>query len=180
MPYDDPLILRIPERSLVLLVGPSGSGKSTFAQRHFQPTEIVSSDACRALVCDDEADQSANAPAFFLLHSLVRLRLQRGRLTVVDATNVQFHARRPLRAIARRRQVPIIAIVFNLPPSVATAWNRARPGRQVPDDVLEQQRMDLQRTRRALPREHYHAIYQLSEPAQIDRTQVIRGPFTET
>ena len=46
--------ISIPEFSLVLLIGASGSGKSTFARKHFLPTEIVSSDACRGLVSDDE------------------------------------------------------------------------------------------------------------------------------
>ena len=40
----------IPDLSLVVLIGASGSGKSTFARRHFLPTEMISSDACRGLV----------------------------------------------------------------------------------------------------------------------------------
>ena len=46
--------LTLPELSLVVLVGASSSGKSTFARKHFKPTEVVSADACRALVADDE------------------------------------------------------------------------------------------------------------------------------
>ncbi len=42
--------IKIPELSLVTLVGVSGSGKSTFAARHFLPTEVLSSDFCRGLV----------------------------------------------------------------------------------------------------------------------------------
>lgn len=44
--------IRIPELALVALVGASGSGKSTFARAHFKPTEVISSDYCRALVSD--------------------------------------------------------------------------------------------------------------------------------
>lgn len=51
----------IPNLSLVVLIGPSGSGKSTFARKHFLPTEILSSDACRALVSDEENNQAADA-----------------------------------------------------------------------------------------------------------------------
>ena len=40
--------LDIPDLSLVVLVGVSGSGKSTFAARHFKPTQVLSSDFCRA------------------------------------------------------------------------------------------------------------------------------------
>ncbi|MFN7017206.1 MAG: AAA family ATPase, partial [Fimbriimonadales bacterium] len=67
--------LEIPELSVVVLVGASGAGKSTFARRWFLPTEIVSSDACRAMIADDENDQSATPHAFDLLHTIVGKRL---------------------------------------------------------------------------------------------------------
>src|SRR5215470_19378042 len=60
--------LGIPELSLVVLIGASGSGKSTFARAHFRPTEVISSDFCRALVSDDENDLSATDDAFDILH----------------------------------------------------------------------------------------------------------------
>src|SRR5205823_7366525 len=93
--------LTIPELSLVVLIGASGSGKSTFARKHFKPTEILSSDFCRGLVSDDENDQAATKEAFDVLHFIARKRLAAGRLTVVDATNVQEAARQPLIRIAR-------------------------------------------------------------------------------
>lgn len=80
--------VKVPELSLVVLVGTSGSGKSTFAATHFHPTEVISSDACRAMVSDDANDQSATNDAFDLLEYIAGKRLDRGRLTVVDATNV--------------------------------------------------------------------------------------------
>ena len=84
----------VPNLSLIVLIGPSGSGKSTFARRHFRPTEILSSDACRGMVCDDENDQAVTHQAFDVLHFIARKRLALGRLTVVDATNVQPEARK--------------------------------------------------------------------------------------
>ena len=87
--------LPLPSPSLVVLVGVAGCGKSTFAARHFAPTEVVSSDRCRALVADDESDQTATRDAFDVLHLIVDRRLARMRLTVVDATNVKPEARRP-------------------------------------------------------------------------------------
>src|SRR5438874_11341799 len=93
--------LRIPKLSLVVLIGPSGSGKSTFARQHFKPTEVLSSDFCRGLVSDNENDQAATNDAFDVLHFVAAKRLAAGRLTVVDATNVQEEARRPLVALAR-------------------------------------------------------------------------------
>ena len=97
--------LGIPELSLVALVGVSGSGKSTFARAHFRPTEVISSDFCRGLVSDDENDQAAAPDAFDVLHYIAGKRLARGRLTVVDATNVQPEARRALVALAREHDV---------------------------------------------------------------------------
>ena len=46
-------ILRVPSPSFVVMVGPAGSGKSTFCRRNFRPGQIVSTDACRALIAGD-------------------------------------------------------------------------------------------------------------------------------
>src|SRR5712691_10296439 len=92
--------LKIPELSLVVLIGASGSGKSTFARQHFKPTEVLSSDFCRGLVSDDENDQRASNDAFAVLHFIAARRLSAGRLTVIDATNVEPDSRKPLLALA--------------------------------------------------------------------------------
>ncbi len=93
----------IPELSLVVLIGASGSGKSSFAREHFKPTEVLSSDFCRGLVSDDENDQAATKDAFDVLNYIAGKRLAAGRLTVVDATNVQPEARKPLVTLAGER-----------------------------------------------------------------------------
>ena len=122
--------ISIPELSLVLLVGPSGCGKSSFARKHFLPTEVVSSDFCRALVSDNENDQSATGDAFDVLHEIIRKRLTRGRLTVVDATNVQPEARKSLIALAKEYHLFAEAIVFDLPERLCQDRNALRPDRQ--------------------------------------------------
>src|SRR6202166_1924644 len=106
--------ITIPKLSLVVLVGPSGSGKSTFARRHFKPTEVLSSDFCRGLVRDNETDQTGTADAFAVLHFIAARRLAAGRLTVVDATNVQPEARRPLVPLARQYHCLPVAVVLDL------------------------------------------------------------------
>src|SRR5690349_7710780 len=93
-------IIEIPDFAMVVLIGASGSGKSTFAALHFRPTEVLSSDAFRAMVSDDENDLEATTDAFAALHYLAGVRLRRRKLVVVDATNVQPEARRPLIQLA--------------------------------------------------------------------------------
>src|SRR5690606_25675893 len=121
--------IKIPKLALVVLIGPSGSGKSTFARKHFLPTEVLSSDYCRALVSDDENDQAATADAFDVLNYIAAKRLAAGRLTAVDATNVQPEARQPLVALARQYHCLPVAIVLNLPERVCQERNRDREHR---------------------------------------------------
>src|SRR5438105_15257607 len=115
--------LTIPELSLVVLIGPSGSGKSTFARTHFKSTEVLSSDTCRGLISDDENDQSVSKEAFEVLHFIAAKRLAAGKLTVIDATNVQAESRKPLLALAREYHVLPAAIVFSLPEQVCQECN---------------------------------------------------------
>src|SRR5216117_1137639 len=131
--------LIIPTPSLVALVGISGSGKSTFARRHFLPTEVLSSDYCRGLVSDDEKSQDATKDAFELLHYIARKRLAAGRLTVVDATNVQPEARKPLVALAREYHCLPVAIVLNVSEKTCQERNRERPDRTFGSHVIRQQ-----------------------------------------
>jgi len=123
----------------VVLIGPSGAGKSTFAAAHFRETEIVSSDFCRKLICDDENDQSATSQAFGLLHLIVSRRLARGRRTVVDATNLRRSDRAAMLRIAQRFQRPAVAILFAVSLETAIQRNRSRPGRKVEDRVVATQ-----------------------------------------
>ncbi len=121
--------IRIPNLSLVVLIGPSGSGKSSFAAKHFKRTEVLSSDFCRGLVSDDENCQEATNDAFDVLHYVAGKRLERGMLTVVDATNVQPEARKPLIALARQYHALPVAIVLKIPEKVCRERNKGRPDR---------------------------------------------------
>src|SRR6185312_11009373 len=118
--------LTIPELCLVVLVGPSGCGKSTFARTHFKPTEVLSSDFCRGLVSDDENNQDATPDAFDVLKFVAAKRLAAGRLTVIDATNVQPESRKPLVALAKEHDVLPVAVVLKLPEDVCLQRNKQR------------------------------------------------------
>ena len=169
--------IKVPELSLVVLVGISGSGKSTFARAHFAPTEVLSSDFCRALVSDDENDQAATADAFEVLDFIAAKRLAAGRLTVIDATSVQAAARQSLVALARRQHVLAVAIVLDLPESICAARNAARPDRAFGARVLRQQHEQLRRGLRGLRREGFHRVHVLSSPDEIAAAVIEREPL---
>src|SRR5438093_6066857 len=121
--------ISIPKLSLVVLIGPSGSGKSTFARKHFLPTEVLSSDACRGMVSDDETNQAVTNEAFALLHYIAAQRLALGRLTVIDATNVQPEARKPLVELARKFHCLSVSVVINLTDCLCQDRNCSRDER---------------------------------------------------
>lgn len=169
--------LAIPDLCVVVLVGVTGSGKSTFARRHFLPTEVLASDACRALVADDENDQSATNAAFEVLHAIARKRLQLGRLCVVDATNVQAEARRSLFKLAKEEHVLAVAVVLDVPEEVCAARNGARPERQFGPHVLRNQQAQLRRSLRGLRREGFHRVYHLHGEDEIAAASFEREPL---
>jgi protein phosphatase len=171
------MTLTIPELSLVVLIGPSGCGKSTFAKRHFKPTEVMSSDAFRALVSDDENDQSSTDDAFAVLHFAAARRLARAKLTVIDATNVQPEARKPLVALAREYHVLPVAIVLDLPERICHDRNRTRPDRDFGPHVIRNQKSQLHRSLRGLGREGFRHVHVLKTQDEIDAAVIERQPL---
>jgi protein phosphatase len=169
--------LTIPELSLVVMIGPSGCGKSTFARKYFKTTEVLSSDYCRGLVSDDENDQSATRDAFEVLHFIAAKRLSLGRLTVVDATNVQPDARKPLVALARQYHVLPVAIVLNTPERICVDRNRSRADRNFGPHVIRNQVQDLRRSLRDLEREGFRHVHVLKGVEEIDAATIERQPL---
>lgn len=166
--------LAVPDLSLVVLVGATGSGKSTFAARHFRPTEVLSSDFCRGLVSDDENDQSASGEAFEVLHFIAAKRLAAGRLTVVDATNVQSEARAQLVRLAREHDVLPVAIVLDVPEQVCAARNAARADRAgLPRRVIQRHQRELRRSLRNLEREGFRKVHILRGPEEVESVEVV-------
>lgn len=170
------LALSVPADSLILLIGIAASGKSTFARRHFAPTEILSSDALRAMITDDPTAQGATEDAFDLLHRILAMRLRRGRLTVVDATNVEDWAREQLVTVARRHRRPSVAIVLNVPIAVALERNASRPAPRPPPGALRRQQRWLLDSLASLADEGFAAVHVLRAPDEIDAARVERSP----
>ncbi len=166
--------ITIPDPSLVLLLGVSGSGKSTFARQHFAPTEIVSSDHCRALVCDDENDQSVNQAAFEILHLIAAKRLAQGKLAVIDATNVQAAARQQLLVLAAAARLPAVAIVFKFDIEICLQHNAKRLHRVVPPEIILQQQQALLESLASLAGEGFQSVYVLTATAEMATTTILR------
>lgn len=164
----------IPTMGLVVLVGVSGSGKSTFARTHFTPTEVVSSDACRGMVADDETDQSATPDAFDVLHYIVGVRLRRGLLAVVDATNVQPEARAALVRLAKSHDVLVSAVVLDVPESVAVERNSTRADRDFGPHIIARQHRELRRSLGRIRKEGFHRVHVLHGQREIDAVVVRR------
>ncbi|MFT4090099.1 MAG: polynucleotide kinase-phosphatase [Asticcacaulis sp.] len=169
--------IMLPGLSLVLLIGASGSGKSSFARQHFLPTEVISSDWCRGLVSDDENDQSATKDAFEVLHFIAGKRLAAGRMTVIDATNVQPEARRSLIALARQHHVIPVAIVLDLPRELCLERNRQRPDRNFGKNVVWGQADSLRRSLKGLRKEGFSHVTILKTPEEIDIVHIARQPL---
>jgi len=135
--------MQIPDPALVVLVGAAGSGKSTWAAAHYRPTEVVSSDALRAVVGSGTADLDASNDAFEVLDLVVTGRTRRGLTVVVDTLGLDRERRAGWAALARAADLPLVAVVFGTPAATCRARNAARD-RPVPASVLGTQ---LQRMR---------------------------------
>ena len=168
----------LPELSLVVLIGPSGAGKSSFGRKHFKPTEVLSSDFCRRLVSDDENNLAATTDAFEVLHFIAAKRLAAGRLTVVDATNVQPDDRKPLVEIARKYHCIPVAIVLNLPEKLCHERNQGRPDRNFGPHVVRRQSQALRRSLSGLKREGFRHVFVLSSPEEAEAAVVRREPLS--
>ncbi len=166
--------IEIPEFALVAMVGASSSGKSSFAGKHFLPTEVLSSDFFRGMVCDDEGSQSATPDAFDVLYYAAEKRLKGMKTTVIDATNVQQSARKKIIELAREHNVHTAAIVLDVPEKVLLERNSKREDRNYPEGVIRKHRLDLKRSIRQLKREGFRFVYILNSQEEIDSAEIIR------
>ncbi len=123
-----------------------------------------------------------------MLEFVAAKRLRRGRLTVVDATNVQPAARKRLVALAREHDILPVAVVLDVPESVCSARNDARSDRTFGRDVIRRQHQQLTRSLRGLGKEGFRTVHILrGEDAVFEATflrhplrsdlRVERGPF---
>ena len=169
--------ISLPADALVVLIGIAASGKSTFAARWFRPTAVLSSDQMRAIITDSPSAQGATDDAFDLLHRVLEMRLRRGRLTVIDATNVEDWARAQLLNIARRYRRPAVAMVLDVPLGVALERNALRAAPRPPPAAIRRQHAWLRSSLPALADEGFATVHVLGSVDEIDAVRV--GPATD-
>ncbi len=165
--------LVLPRRTLLILCGVAGAGKSTFARRlvkeqypqGLRTTSIVSSDECRALVCDDDNNQQVSRDAFDLLYYIVQKRLLQGRFTLVDSTALLADTRRKLLEIAQRHHYTTCLLVFNTSSITCVQRDRTRI-RRVGEEVIRYHQGLLSRVLEEIPHEGWHQVRVLAEQEQ--------------
>jgi protein phosphatase len=170
---DQPINHSIPDVSLVVLVGAPGSGKSSFARKWFRPTEIISSDHARALVGDDERDQSVSGDAFDIVRIIAERRLKNRRLSVIDATNLHSSQRRFWTQIGHRWKVDVVAIVLDPGLDACLEWNDVRPDRRVDPAILARMVEELGE-RPPIEDEGFRFIIHLRSRSEIVRASIQR------
>ena len=157
----------LPPRSLLVLCGPAGCGKSTFAAQRFGATTIVSSDYCRALICDDVTNQWVNRDTFDLFYYIIHKRMFNRRFTVADSTALQPEARQRLQELARRQGYLACLLIFNVSQETCLQRDRQRE-RQVGERVITYHIGLLQQVLRTAPDEEWDKLYILGEDMEMD------------
>lgn len=172
---NDKIIIKNP--SLVLLVGASSSGKTTFAKKNFLPTQIVSSDGCRATICDSENDMSALGDGFELLKYSVKMRLKHKKLTVIDATNTRLEDRAIYIKMAQEHNIPVVAIVLDLPLETCLKHALTRTDRGCSlHKIVSRQHAQLNNSLNKVKTEEGLDVHTLRTPEQV-RKQIIELDF---
>jgi protein phosphatase len=128
-------------------------------------------------VSDDENNQAATADAFAVLHLIAQKRLAAGKLTVIDATNVQKEARKPLLDLAKGQHVLAVIIVLDAAPEICQARNAGRTDRRFGPHVIRQQVAQLKKSLRHLEAEGFRYRHVLSSPEEIESASFERQPL---
>lgn len=128
---------KIPDTAIVILVGIAGSGKSTLAKKVFQDKAvIVSSDECRKEICGDEENQTVNSQTFELFYKKIESGVSEKKQVITDATNLDKFSREKIYDIAKKYDVPVYALLFNIPIEIIKKQNKMRE-RVVPEYAID-------------------------------------------
>ena len=169
--------LRLPSNGLVVLVGPSGSGKSTFAQKHFDPQAIISTDSCRKLLSGTLKStselQEYSEGAFVMFYAWIRARLRHNLLAVADSTALRRGYRDALMAIAREEHVKVVFLFFDTKKDECVLNDAKRiMAERVGEGVIKKQFSRLNESRGWL--RHADEVYPIkpTDEVEIEFTQI--------
>lgn len=126
---------------IYVLCGIPGSGKSTFAEKHLREKPIVSRDAIRFNMIDDEEEYFSHETEVFttFINSIVGA-CKSFECCVVDATHISKASRRKLfRALDEqiKDRYDTTVVYFNVPLGTCLKRNKLRDGRAlVPEQAI--------------------------------------------
>jgi alkanesulfonate monooxygenase SsuD/methylene tetrahydromethanopterin reductase-like flavin-dependent oxidoreductase (luciferase family)/predicted kinase len=166
----------LPDPCVVVLAGAAGAGKSTWAAAHYARSEIVSTDALRAVVGTGPADLGASVDAFAVADLIIDARLRRGLTTVVDTLGLDPDRRRNLRERARDAGAPAVLVILDTPARLCRARNADRD-RPVPADVLTGQLRRIRTLPGLAEAEGWDRVIVITEPLEAadEATEVLPG-----
>lgn len=163
--------IRIPEMSIVLLIGPEGAGKTAFAHRHFSPTEILSLHTFHGMVNDHRPGERASAHA--ALDFVLEQRLQNRALTVIDAPSLTATDRKTYRALARKYYARITAIIFEFSEAESNAW----AGPEWPTRHINAQLNRMEVKPAHLQSERIKDSFHFRKLAELEQVELVREPM---
>ena len=170
--------IRVLRPSVIVLCGPAACGKSTFALRHFRSTQVISSDMCRKLVCDDETDQRYHAQTFALLKFLIGQRLPINRLCVVDSTALTRGARKSLLELGRKYRVRTEIFLFDIALEKCLERDRTR-SHPVGAKVIEEQYKLFKQVRETVRSEGFDEVIELrASDMESVRFEILYRPIS--
>lgn len=172
--------ITIPYSGLVLLVGASNSGKTTLLNQWIDdkkilPSEVISSDEYRAIVGDkeyiswtdrpkDEADglldeyQAISMEAFKMMDNVVEARCRLNKVTFIDATHLYPDDRKKYIELARKHNVPAIAIVLDVTQETLLERDEQREHPRGKRRV-KQQYQTFKREKRFIKKDGFKSVY---------------------
>jgi protein phosphatase len=173
--------ISLPTQALVLLCGPADSGKSTFAARYFTLTQIVSSDTCRAMICDSTKNFRVNRQTFDLFHYIIQARLALGHFTIAESTAFHAFAHAPLLERAHQAKFQTSLIMFDVPFTICVERDEQRD-KPVPYDVHVEQHTLLQQAKQLVQNEdwsHIHTVEAETTDVRFVRQSKQKSSSTE-
>ncbi len=144
--------IQISPKTLVLIVGLPGSGKSTFAAEQFPIDAVVGTDRLRQELSNNPSNQLVSNRAFLLAERLVRERLSRGKLTVVDAMNLTETSRAQFLNVAEKEGAEIEVFVMSTSAEESVARDQSRK-RKVGANEIKMRRSQLSLAQRTLEKD---------------------------